>query len=95
MYLTSADSEIGPTMNAHEFINHDLEFALSNLYIPIEEKIICMLDEMGDGIDNEPIEEVDSVQIGGEVVDKVGFKDIEIALVALKQFLGQNPIDAT
>jgi hypothetical protein len=29
------------------------------------------------------------------VVDKVGFKDIEIALVALKQFLGQNPIDAT
>ena len=70
MYLTSIDSQIGPTMNAHEFINHDLEFALSNLCIPIEEELICMLDEMGDGIDKEPIEEVDNVQVGDEVVDK-------------------------
>ena len=51
MYLTFAVSEIGPTVNAHEFINHDMEFSLSNLYIPIEEEIMCMLHEMGDGTD--------------------------------------------
>ena len=32
-----------------------------------------MLDKRDDAIDNEPIEEVDNVQIGDMVVDRVGF----------------------
>jgi hypothetical protein len=32
-------------MHAREFINYDLEFDLNNLYIPIEEGIIGMLNE--------------------------------------------------
>ena len=35
-------------MNAHEFINYELEFELNNPYIPIEKETICMLDEGGD-----------------------------------------------
>ena len=31
-------SEIAPTMNAHEYINEELESDLSNPYILIEEK---------------------------------------------------------
>ena len=52
-----------------------------------------MLDERHDATDNEPIEEVDNVQIGDVVVDKVGFKDAKNALVTLKQFLEQRPTD--
>lgn len=36
-----------------------------------------MLDERNVAVDNEPIEEVENVQIGDVVVDKVGFKDVE------------------
>ena len=50
-----------------------------------------MLDEMGDGADNKPIKEVDNVQIGEVVVDRVRFKDVKIALVTLKQFFGTKP----
>ena len=34
-----------------------------------------MLDERDDVADNKPIEEVDNVQIGDVVVDRVEFKD--------------------
>ena len=47
-----------------------------------------MLDERDVVVDDESIEEVDSVQIGDVVVNKVGFKDIESALVTSKFFLG-------
>ena len=40
MALVYAMSEIGSIMNAHEFINFEMEFILNNLYIPIEEDII-------------------------------------------------------
>ena len=43
-------------MNAHEFINYELEFDLNNPYILIEEEIIGMLDVGGDVVDKEPIE---------------------------------------
>ena len=52
-----------------------------------------MLDDRDDEIDNEPIEETHSVQIGDVVVDRVGFKDIDCALVTLTRFLEQMPID--
>ena len=40
-----------------------------------------MLDERDDAIDNEHVEEAVNVQIGDVVVDRVGFKDVESALV--------------
>ena len=42
-----------------------------------------MLDERDDATDNEPIEEVDNVQVGDAVVDRVGLEDFESAIVAL------------
>ncbi len=46
--LVFAESETGPTMNAHEFINYDVESTLSNPYVPIEDEIIDMLDAKDD-----------------------------------------------
>jgi hypothetical protein len=65
----------------------------SNSYIPTEEEIIGMLDERDDVTDNEPIEEVDNAQIGDVVVDRVGVKDVESALVILKHFVEQRPFE--
>ena len=47
-----------------------------------------MLDERGDAIDNEPIEEVDNVIIGDVVIDRVGFKDAKSELVTFKTNFG-------
>ena len=77
--------EIGPTMNAHEFINYELKFNSNNRYLLIE--LIGMIDERDDTTNNVPIEEVDNVHIGDMVVDRVGFKDVESTLVTLKHFL--------
>ena len=41
----------------------------------------------GDVVDNKPIVEVDNVQISDMFVDNIGFKDVESALVTLKQIL--------
>ena len=57
-------------MNAHEFIDYELEFDLDNPCIPLEEEIIGVFDERDDAIDNEPLEEVDNVQI-----DDVGYTE--------------------
>ena len=81
-------------MNVHEFINYEVEFDLNNSYILIEEEIISMLDESDDAIDNEPIEEIDNVQIG-DTIDRVGFKDVESALVTLRQVLDRRPTNVT
>ena len=37
-----------------------------------------MLDKINDPADNKPIEEDDNVQIGGVLVDRVGFKDVKV-----------------
>ena len=79
-----AKSEPKHVMNTHEFVNFELNFDLNNPYESTHE-IIGMLDEIGDVVDNEPIEEVDNVQIGDVVVDKVGVKDAQNAWVVLKQ----------
>ena len=68
---------------------------MNNPYIPIEEEIISTLDERDNAPDNEPIEEVDNMQIGDVVVDRVGFHDVESALLTLKQFLEQRPTGVT
>lgn len=42
-----------------------------------------------------PIEEAHNVQIGDMVIDRVGFKGVESALVTFEQFLGKKHIDVT
>ena len=79
--LVFAESETEPTMNVHEFISYELECDLNNPYILIDEEIVSMFDERNDAVDNKPIEEVEGVQIGDAVVDRVGFKDVESASV--------------
>jgi hypothetical protein len=59
-----AKSETRPIMIAHEFINYEMEIDLKNPYVPFEEGVIGMLDERDDATDNDPIEEVDNMQIG-------------------------------
>ena len=62
----------------------------------MEEESTCLLDEIDDAPDNEHIEEVDNVQkCGGVVVGRVGFKDVESALVTLKKKLEHRPTDVT
>jgi hypothetical protein len=39
----------------HECINHELEYDLKNPYIPIEEKIVDMLDERDDESDHDSL----------------------------------------
>ena len=51
-----------------------------------------MLD---DATDNEPIKKANNMQISDVMVDGVEFKDTKSALVTLKQFLEQRPIDVT
>jgi hypothetical protein len=41
---------------------------------------------------DQPTDEDDNVQIGELVVDRVGFKDIENALVTMNQYLEQKPV---
>jgi hypothetical protein len=54
--LVIAEIETRPTLNAHEFINNELEFDLNSSYIAIAEKIIGMLDERDVAVaDNESI----------------------------------------
>ena len=94
-HWVSKESESGPTMIAHEFINYELESDLNDSYILTEEEIISILDGGGDEADNEPIEEVDNVQISDVVVDRVGFKVAKSSLVTLKQFLEHRPTHVT
>ena len=71
-------------MNADGFIDYKLECDLNNPCILFEAKIIGLLDERHDVVDNEPIREVTvNVQIGDVVVDRVGFKVAGSALVTL------------
>lgn len=95
LLLVFAKSEARSTMNAHEFINYEIEFYLHNLYIPMEEEIIGIFNGRNDAIENQFIKEAKIVQIGEVVVDELSFKDAKSALVALKQFLEQRPLDVT
>ena len=93
--LVYVKSAIGPTMNTHEFITYELDFNLNNPYLPTKEEIIGMLDDKDNATNNEPIEEVDIVQIDDVVVDKVRVKDVKNTLMTLKQFLEQRHLDVT
>ena len=49
-----------------------------------EQEIIGVLDERDDASNNEPINEIDNVQIGDAVVNGVGYKDVESISVTFK-----------
>ena len=49
---------IAPTMNAHEFIDYGLQVEPNNPYIHFKDNITCMLDDINDVADNEPIEKL-------------------------------------
>jgi len=93
--LVSGESEFGSTIDAHKFVYYELEFDLNNPYIPTNEEIMDILDEKNNAIVNETIEKANNVKINDVMVDRIGFKDAESALVTLKQFLEQRPIDVT
>lgn len=79
MYLTFAKNELGPTLNAHEFIHYELEFNYLNTpYMLIEEEITNILNERDDAADNQPIEEADNMQIGDVVVVRGGFRMLKV-----------------
>ena len=40
--LLSSDSEVGDVMNAHEYLNYEMEFYLNNPYEPIDEEFLDM-----------------------------------------------------
>lgn len=61
MYLIFVWSEIQSILNVHEFINYEVELYLNSPYIPIEEGIIGMLDEINNAVANEPSEEASNV----------------------------------
>jgi hypothetical protein len=85
LVLVPALSEIGPTANAREFVNYE---TLSRHYLcTYRGGNTSMLDARDHAIDGEPIEEVDNVQVGDVVIDRVGPKDVESALVTLNQCL--------
>ena len=68
---------------------------MSNPCIATKDEIIGMLDAGGDIPDNEPIEEVENVQISDLVVDRVKIKYAKSALVTLNNFLEQRHVDVT
>ena len=70
--LVSKESESGPTMNAHEFINYELEFDLNNPYIPPKEEFISMFVGRGDAADN--------VQISDVMVDRFDSSMLKLTL---------------
>jgi hypothetical protein len=91
MCVTSVGSEIKSIMNVREFINHEVELYPNSPYIPIEEGIIgTMLDERDNAIDNEPIEEAGSVQIGDVLVGRVAVKDVESAPINITPLIKCN-----
>ena len=75
-------------MNAHEIIDKALELWSKQSPRAIEEEIVGILDERDDATDNEPMQEVDNVQIGDVLVDIVGFKDAKSAILTLETKFG-------
>ena len=55
---------------------------------------MCLMKEMMQ-LTKKSIEEVDDVQIGDDVVDRVGFKDVQSARATLNRILEQRPTDVT
>jgi hypothetical protein len=61
--LISKESESGPTMNAHEFINSELESNLNNPTYLLRRKLWVCLMEKGMQLAMNPLKKDDNVQI--------------------------------
>ena len=48
--MVLAESEFGPTMNAHVFMNYELEFDINNQCICIEEESLGVLNGRDDAM---------------------------------------------
>jgi hypothetical protein len=49
--LLSSESEVDDVMNAHEYLNYEMEFDLSNPYEPIDEEFLDMYSSKHQEID--------------------------------------------
>ena len=85
--LLSYDSVMGDVMNAHEYLNYEMEFDLNNPYEPTDEEFLDMYSSEHQEID------VDEVMI--DVVEEVvGFSVAKRSLETLKKYFEQRPNDA-
>ena len=64
---------------------------LTNPTYLLRREVKVFFDERDNAPDSKPIKEVDDVHVS----DRVGLKDVESALVTLKQFLEPRPNDVT
>ena len=77
--LLSFDSEVGDKMNAHEYLNYEMEFNLNNPYEPTDEEFLDIHSLQHQKID------VDEVKV--DVVEEVvGFGVAERSLETLKKY---------
>jgi hypothetical protein len=84
--LLSFDSEVGYMMNAHEYLNYEMEFDLNDPYEPTDE-------EFSDMYSSKHQENVDEVMVD-VVEDVVGSSVVECSLETLKKHFEQRPNDA-
>ena len=85
--LLSSDSEVGDVMNAHEYLNYEMEFDLNNLCEPTNEEFLDMYSSKHQEID------VDKVTV--DVVEEVvGLSVGERSLKTLKKYFEQRSNDA-
>ena len=81
--LLSFDNEVGDVMNAHEFLNYEMEFDLKNPYEPTNEEFWDKYSSKHQEID------VDEVMV--DVVEEVvGFSVAERSLETLKKYFEQR-----
>ena len=87
LMLFSSNSEVGDVMNAHEYLNYEMEFDLNNPYEPTDEEFLDMYSSEDQEID------VDEVMV--DVIEEVvGFSVLECSLETLKKYFKQRPNDA-
>ena len=85
--LLSSDTEDNDVMDAHEFINYEVDFDLNNPYEPTEENILDVM------LPSEDLEIVADEVIDDAVEDLLGLDVVEGYLHGVKKFLQQRPRD--
>ena len=87
MELTSTKRDTGHAVNAHEFINLELEFDLNKPYTPIDwgGYRFALWNKIKQLLMNS-LKKVTMCKLGDLVIDWVGFKDVQCALVTLNNF---------
>ena len=74
-------------VNAHEYLNYEMEFDLNNPYEPTDEEFLDMYSSY--------LQEVDVDEVMVDVVEEVvGLSVVERSLETLKKYFEQRPNDA-